>query len=191
MPKIGMPRVEVTWYDGGLMPEYPKGWPAGRNMNDSGGAVVFHGTKDTLICGCYGVNPWLLSGRSLPTPTMTREVPDSNHYDDFIRACKESPEARVKSASDFSEAGPLNEMVVMGVLGVRLQGLRRELLWDGESMKFTNISPNDTIRMKVKDGFSHKRRTPHIQSPIFRPHQCAGICQRIDPSHVQRRLLLT
>ncbi|MDY0239142.1 MAG: Gfo/Idh/MocA family oxidoreductase, partial [Bacteroidales bacterium] len=50
MPKVGMPRVEVTWYDGGLIPEYPKGWPTGRNMNDSGGAVIFHGTKDTLIC---------------------------------------------------------------------------------------------------------------------------------------------
>jgi hypothetical protein len=87
-------------------------------------------------------------------------VPNSNHYEDFIRACKESPEARVKTASDFSEAGPLNEMVVMGVLAVRLQGLRRELLWDGKAMKFTNISPNDTIRMKVKDGFSIKDGHP-------------------------------
>jgi hypothetical protein len=28
MPKVAMPRVEVTWYDGGLLPEYPQGWPA-------------------------------------------------------------------------------------------------------------------------------------------------------------------
>jgi hypothetical protein len=91
-------------------------------MNDSGGAVIFHGTKDTLVCGCYGANPWLLSGREIPVPTLTREVPENNHYTDFIRACKESPENRVKTASDFSEAGPLNEMVVMGVLAVRLQG---------------------------------------------------------------------
>jgi hypothetical protein len=30
-------------------------------------------------------------------------------------------------------------MVVMGVLGVRLQALNKELEWDGENMKFTNI----------------------------------------------------
>jgi len=142
------------------LPEYPKGWPAGRNMNDSGGAVIFYGTKDTLVCGCYGVNPWLLSGREIPAPTMTREVPEGNHILDFVRACKEGPDNRIKCASDFSEAGPLNEMVVMGVLAVRLQGLNRELQWDGEAMKFTNISPNDTIRMKTKDGFSIKDGHP-------------------------------
>lgn len=159
MPKVGMPAVEVTWYDGGLMPDFPANWPVGRTMNDSGGAVIFYGTKDTLICGCYGVNPWLLSGREMPTPTMTREV-TLGHYMDFVRACKESPESRVKTASDFSFSGPLNEMVVMGVLGVRLQGLNRELQWDGEAMKFTNITPEDTIRMKLKDGFSIKDGHP-------------------------------
>ena len=61
--KVKLPEVEVTWYDGGLQPMKPEGWPAGRNMNDAGGGVIFHGTKDKLICGCYGINPWLLSGR--------------------------------------------------------------------------------------------------------------------------------
>ena len=154
LPKVAMPAVEVTWYDGGLMPEYPKGWPEGKSMNDAGGALVFYGTKDTLICGCYGVRPWLLSGRPIPEPTMTREVPNGNHFLDFVRACKESPESRVKTTSDFAYAGPLNEMVVMGVLGVRLQGLNRELQWDGKNMQFTNIGANDTIKMKIKDGFS-------------------------------------
>jgi len=72
---------------------------------------------------------------------------------DWVRACKESPESRVKTASDFSEAGPFNEMVVMGVLAVRLQGLNKELLWDGMNMKFTNIG-NETIKTVIKDGFA-------------------------------------
>jgi len=46
---------------------------------------------------------------------------------DWVRACKESAETRVKTKSDFSEAGPFNEMVVMGVLAVRLQGLTKHL----------------------------------------------------------------
>ena len=47
-------------------------------------------------------------------------------------------------------------MVVMGVLAVRLsglQGLHRELKWDGEAMKFTNISPNDKIKIVTVDDF--------------------------------------
>lgn len=160
MAKVAMPPVEVVWYDGGLLPDYPAGWPDGRNMNDNGGACIFHGTKDTLICGCYGRRPWLLSGREIPAPTLTRAVPENSHYVDFIRACKEPSESRVLTASDFSKAGPLNEMVVMGVMAVRLQGLNKELLWDGDAMRFTNIGSDETIKIKTKDGFSIKEGHP-------------------------------
>lgn len=155
--KINFPEVEVTWYDGGLQPMKPAGWPAGKNMNDQGGGVIFHGTKDTLICGCYGVNPWLLSGR-VPNVAKTErrvEKPEVGgpHEMDWVRACKESPESRVKTKSDFSEAGPFNEMVVMGVLAVRLQGLNKELLWDGEKMEFTNLNDDEKVRSVIADGF--------------------------------------
>ena len=60
MPKVAMPEVEVHWYDGGMMPDRPEGFPQGKElMGEGGGLCIFHGTKDTLICGCYGVNPWL------------------------------------------------------------------------------------------------------------------------------------
>ncbi|MCF0172726.1 MAG: Gfo/Idh/MocA family oxidoreductase [Bacteroidales bacterium] len=154
MPKVAMPAVEVTWYDGGLKPEFPQGWPLGKDMNHSGGACIFYGSKDVLICGCYGTNPWLLSGRTIPAPSTTREVEGEDHQMDFVRACKESADNRILTKSDFSSAGPLNEMVVMGVLAVRLQGLNRELMWDGKNMKFTNIGDNENLTFKVKDGFS-------------------------------------
>ncbi len=152
MPKVAMPEVEVYWYDGGLVPMRPEGVPAGRNLNDQGGGVIFHGTKDTLICGCYGVNPWLVSGRVPNSPKTQREVTLS-HEMDWVRASKESPANRVETASPFSEAGPFNEMVVMGVLAVRLQALNQELEWDGEKMEFTNIPSDATIRTIVEDGF--------------------------------------
>jgi predicted dehydrogenase len=155
MPKVSMPEVEVHWYDGGLKPDIPAGFPAGRDMNSQGGCVIFHGTKDTLICGCYGVNPWLLSGRKPEAPKVCRRVPSGNgaHEQDWIRACKESPANRVPSKSDFAEAGPFNEMVVMGVLAVRLQTLNKELEWDGENMRFTNINANEQVRILIKDDF--------------------------------------
>jgi hypothetical protein len=150
--KMKFPEVEVTWYDGGLRPDMPKGWPAGRDMNDNGGGVIFHGTKDTLICGCYGVRPWLLSGRTPNVRKTIRRVPTS-HEMDWVRACKETPESRIQTASPFSEAGPFNEMVVMGVLAVRLQALNKELHWDGQKMEFTNIGENENFKIVIEDGF--------------------------------------
>ncbi|WP_163717881.1 Gfo/Idh/MocA family oxidoreductase [Mangrovibacterium lignilyticum] len=150
--KIKLPEVDVHWYDGGIKPMLPEGWPAGRDMNDSGGGVIFHGTKDKLICGCYGKDPWLLSGRKPKAPEFRRRVKTS-HEMDWVRACKESPENRTPTASDFSEAGPFNEMVVMGVLAVRLQALNKPLEWNGEKMEFTNLKDNETIQTVVRDGF--------------------------------------
>jgi predicted dehydrogenase len=155
--KMKFPEVEVHWYDGGLKPNFPDKWPAGKDMNDSGGGVIFHGTKGKLICGCYGVNPWILrpngSIEKPETPPVGRKV-ETSHEMDWVRACKESPENRVKTSSDFSEAGPFNEMVVMGVLAVRLQALNKELEWDGENMRFTNIGPEETLRIVERDGFA-------------------------------------
>lgn len=173
--KVKLPEVEVTWYDGGLQPPRPEGMPEGKSLNISGGGVIFHGTKDTLICGCYGEQPYLLSGRDPKVPSMTREVPGNDHQMDFVRAAKESPENRVETASPFSEAGPFNEMVVMGVLGVRLQGLNKVLNWDGENMQFTNIGPNETLRMMIHDRFSikdghptfNKEMTPEFNAQEF------------------------
>ena len=78
MPKVAMPEVEVHWYDGGMMPDRPEGFPQGKElMGEGGGLCIFHGTKDTLICGCYGVNPWLLSGRKPNVPQTLRRVKDA------------------------------------------------------------------------------------------------------------------
>ena len=114
-------------------------------------------------------DPWLLSGRVPVAPKTQREVKDS-HEMDWIAACKENPENRRKLASDFSEAGPFTEMVVMGVLAVRLQGLSKELLWDGANMQFTNIGDNETFRVIIEDRFKveegHPRIDPIRSDPI-------------------------
>lgn len=168
MPKVGMPEVEVNWYDGGLLPVRPEGLPAGVNLNNSGGGAIFYGTKDVLICGCYGRDPYLLSGRNPEVPERCRVINDT-HEMDWVRACKESPENRVLTASDFSEAGPFNEMVVMGVLAVRLQGLNQELEWDGENMQFTNIPADATLQTVIADGFTIKDGHPTFNKTMTDP----------------------
>lgn len=174
MPKVAMPEVEVHWYDGGWRPSIPEGFPPGKDLMHNLGGVIFHGTKDTLICGCYGSDPWLLSGRVPNAPKVCRRVPESNfrdakHEQDWVRACKESPENRLRPTSDFREAGPFNEMVVMGVLAIRLQGLNKSLNWDGEKMCFTNIDDNETIRICKRDRFVIKNGQPSFEKDWTEP----------------------
>lgn len=83
---------------------------------------------------------------------------------DWVRACKESPENRVEASSHFGYSGPMNEMVVMGVVAVRLQDLKRKLLWDGENMRFTNISNHNEIWVVKSDKFEVIDGHPHFDT---------------------------
>ena len=144
-----MPEVKVYWYDGGLMPPRPEELKDGQMMGDENGGIIFIGTKGKIMTGCYGMNPTLLPVSDMehfnqPKPSIPR-VKGGNgniwatnaHEQDWIRACKESPENRVESSSNFQFSGPFNEMVVMGVLAVRLSGLH------GLCLLYTSPSPRD------------------------------------------------
>ena len=165
---IRMPEVKVHWYDGGLLPDRPEELPDGVMMGDENGGLLFVGTKGKIMAGCYGLKPTLLPYSLMdyfkePSPVL-RRVPGGNgdiwstnaHEQDWIRACKESPENRVETSSNFQVYGPFTEMVDMGVLAVRRSGptgLHRELKWDGENMRFTNISDSDKIKIVNYDDF--------------------------------------
>lgn len=177
MPKVALPEVDVYWYDGGIVPPRPEGMPNGKRF-DADGGVIFHGTKDTLICGCYGKEPWLISGRTPNTPEVLRVVTEG-HQMDWVRACKESPASRVQSASYFGEAGPFNEMVVMGVLAVRLQELHMVLEWDGPNMQFTNIPDNAELSIIMKDGFTIKDGHPDFSKPRTAPMNAKAFAQEM------------
>ena len=168
-----MPEVKVFWYDGGMMPSRPVEMADGDPMmEDEMGACIFEGTRDKLICNLGGINPRLLSGRKPKVPETLRRIAgyntggimDGPHEQDWIRACKENPGNRLQPMSNFDVAGPFNEMVVMGVLAVRLQSLNRELQWDGPNMRFTNISSNDSLRVVSSDDFKVINGHPHFDT---------------------------
>ncbi|HYW96912.1 MAG TPA: Gfo/Idh/MocA family oxidoreductase [Bacteroidales bacterium] len=164
--KLKMPAVHVTWYDGGMMPERMPELAEGELMGDWSGGVVFEGSKGKIMCGCYGANPRLwINGKETTkeynAPKVLRRV-ETSHEMDWVRACKETPENRVQTSSNFNYSGPLNEMVVMGNLAVRLQDLKRKLDWDGENMVFTNISDSDEVSIVKSDTF-----TVHNGHPTF------------------------
>ena len=173
LEKVNLPEVKVSWWDGGLLPPRPEDHPVGELLGrDWNGGCLLIGTKGKLLCGTYGMNPFLLPlsyDESYTRPAKSLPRIDLGHYMDWVRACKESPESRTEASSNFGYAGPLNEMVVMGVVAVRLQDLKRELLWDGENMKFTNISDSDTIKIVTSDAFEIIDGHPHFDTQYTDP----------------------
>jgi predicted dehydrogenase len=151
--KTKMPPVTFTWYDGGLLPERPKGMEPGKIMGDGGGGAMFVGSKGTLICSTYARDPYII-GRENPKVAQKLRRVETSHEMDWVRACKEDKNSRVEASSHFGYSGPLNEVVVMGNLAVRLQDLKRRLEWDAENMRITNISDRDEIRVVTSDKFT-------------------------------------
>jgi hypothetical protein len=169
--KIKLPPVKLTWYDGGLMPPRPEELKDGQIMGDPNGGILFIGTKGKLMSGCYGRNPILLPEEldkdyTRPEPSLRRieNAFRGGHEMDWIRACKENPDSRVQTSSNFIYSGPFNEVVVMGNLAVRLQDLKRKLHWDGENMKITNVDEEDEIRVVTTDKFTVIEGHPHFDT---------------------------
>jgi predicted dehydrogenase len=150
-----LPAVDLTWWDGGLMPARPDELEEGRQMGDSDGGVLFVGDKGKLLCGCYGKGPRLIPEAKMkefqrPAPTIPR-IPNGmdGHEKDWVRACK----GGLPSSCNFDYAGPLSEMVLMGNLAVRFPD--RRLLWNGEKQEITNdAAANRYVRRTYRDGWT-------------------------------------
>ncbi len=150
-----LPAVNLTWWDGGMMPPRPEGLDADESLGDEDGGVIFLGEKGVLICGCYGRQPRVFPDsimNELPkTPQRIERVAGGldGHEKDWIRSCKDGK----PSSASFDYSGPLTEMVLMGNLAVRFPN--RQLLWDGENMRVTNDSTaNGYVRRQYREGWS-------------------------------------
>ena len=151
----GLPAVNLTWWDGGMMPPRPEALEDGRKMGDDDGGVLFVGDKGTLMCGCYGRSPRLIPETrmkefKLPDKSLAR-VPggEQGHEKDWVRSCKDGKPA----SSNFDHSGPLSEMVLMGNLAVRYPN--RRILWDGEKMAVTNDKDADAyVRRTYRQGWT-------------------------------------
>ncbi|MEF8845754.1 MAG: Gfo/Idh/MocA family oxidoreductase [Bacteroidales bacterium] len=176
MREVNFPEVKVTWHDGGLKPPRPDEMPPGESMGAGGN--LFIGTRGKLICDQYGVNYRLLpvDKEYSDPPEMVERIPDHSekvgpwgkeggrHEMDWVRACKESPENRREASSNFEYAGPLTEMVLMGNLAMRLQGLHKKLAWDGEKMEFKNIRPEETLQVVTSHEYKKVEGRPRFHT---------------------------
>jgi predicted dehydrogenase len=149
-----MPEVDVTWWDGGLLPQRPHFLEQGRRLGDNDGGILLIGDKGAIKAGTYGESPRLIpesAMRSYKRPERTiPRIPEGadGHELDWVRSIKGGPAA----SSNFDYSGPLSETVLMGNLAVRFPD--RELLWDGEKMEVTNdADANAYVRRDYREGW--------------------------------------
>jgi predicted dehydrogenase len=171
LPKVAMPEVTVNWYDGGWLPPRPNEMKDGEMMGDENGGCIFYGTRGKIMCGSFANNPTLLPTSEMehfqePAKSIRRifNPNEGGHEQDWIRACKEPKENRLETSSNFKYAGPLNEIIMLGALAVRLQSLNRKLTWDGPNMRFSNIGSTDIIRILSKSNFEVLNGNPRTNN---------------------------
>lgn len=144
-----LPPVRMTWYEGGLMPPSPAQMPAGRKLTDNG--VLYVGSKGVMHHGSHGGMPevWPLSLSEVAARVPKTMARSPGHYEEWLLACKGGP----KPVSNFDYAGPLTEIVLLGVLALRAPGTRIE--WDSATMKVKNAPElNRFVHTEYRKGWT-------------------------------------
>jgi len=140
-----LPRVNLTWYDGGKRPPLQKE----HNMPDWPEATLFVGSKGMLIAD-YGKFKLFPEDRfeSIRRPRMPHKP---SHIDDWIEACKTNDPLR--PGTNFSYAGPLTETVLLGIAAYRAS---EKLSWDAKNLKITNNAEAERFirRDKYRKGWT-------------------------------------
>ena len=144
----GLPACEVFWYDGAKnYPKLPEGYGKGVVSDDipppGGGAKVADKLSpgkeiysDDLIFkgGSHGSQLSIIP--EAKAKEMAGKLPDvpkspSNHFKNFLLACK----GQEKCRSAFEVAGPLSQVLALGVLAQRLN---TKLAFDPAAQQITN-----------------------------------------------------
>jgi predicted dehydrogenase len=139
-----MPAVRMTWFDGGLKPPRPAELEKERNLGTNG--VIFIGDKGVIAEGRLIPESKM---KDMPRPPKSIPRIEGTHEQNWINACKGGPAA----CSNFDNAGPLTEIVLLGSVAVRMGG--KTLEWDGPNMKITNVpEANELVSRKYRDGWT-------------------------------------
>ena len=156
--------IELNWYDGGILPDQPEGLALTESLGASGGGTIIYGEKGIIIADVYSANPrlFLYSGANNTLERTKESVTEilNGHAEEFVAACTQSGNTK----SNFSLAGKLTEIVLMGNLAVynAQQQQRgwdesppRKLVWDGKNMRVVNRPDlNEIVKREYREGWT-------------------------------------
>ena len=148
------PPVKLTWYDGRLLPPMPAEMEPGRKLPGSGALLI--GDKGTILHGSHGADGVRLIPetrmQAFTRPSKTLRRVTEGHEGDWIRACKEGPNG-TPPCSPFEYGAALTQMVLLGVLAIRMKDQRLE--WDSASFRFTNNDQaNGLLGIQYREGWT-------------------------------------
>lgn len=144
------PPVNLTWYDGRLMPPIPPEFEPGRKLPDSGAFLI--GDKGVILHGSHGAGGMRIvpetAMKAYTPPPKTLPRVNTSHEGDWIRACKDGDPA----SSTFDYGGPLTEMALLGMIAIRVKDQRLE--WDAKNLRFTNSDEaNALLHIDYREGW--------------------------------------
>ena len=131
-----LPPVRLTWYDGGLLPARPEGWPEGRPISgEQGEGLLFIGDKGTILCRFSGGNPTLIPEAAMkaykqPPKTLPRSPGNDREW---LDACKGS---KTRPGANFEFSGVVTETLLLGNVALRAG---ERLIWDRANLKVVNV----------------------------------------------------
>lgn len=154
-PKRGaMPPVSLTWYDGRLLPPIPDIFEPDQRLGGNGALLI--GEKGVIMHGSHGAGGLKLFPKALArdykesAQTLARiKQGNGAHEQDWIRACKDGHPA----SSNFEYGGALTEIVLLGVLAMRMKD--RYLEWGSNALRITNDDEaNQLVHPPYREGWT-------------------------------------
>jgi predicted dehydrogenase len=144
-----MPAVQLTWYDGGLMPRRPE--ELGEEPLKAEGGALLIGSKGKLMHNTYGRNPRLLPASLQAAvgkpPQKLARIDKEDHEMNWVDAAKGTTTA----SCPFEYAAQLTEVMLLGVVSLRSG---KKLLYDGANMKVTNVpEANQYLSRQYRTGW--------------------------------------
>jgi len=128
--------VTLIWYDGGILPPTPPGFPADLKMSPDGG-VLFMGEHGMLMHETYGEKPQLIGpgleekARKIPVSLPRIQGGMAGHEMNWIRAIR----GQEKISCPFEYGVRLNETMILGIVALKNENA---IEWDGAAGRVTN-----------------------------------------------------
>ncbi len=144
--------IDVTWYQGGAMPESPSPW---LDLNKIGHGAMFKGDKGVLITDFRKhliIPDDEIRNMAHFDPRSTEEAaPDLGHFQtQWKNACRNGKPA--DTACNFKYSADMIETMALGLVAFRAEG---DLNYDGKNGEITNnASANEYLSKPYREGWT-------------------------------------
>jgi predicted dehydrogenase len=141
--------VTLHWYSG--TERIPRPPELEKDENDIKTGAVVIGNMGTIVYGSHGAGQVRLipEAKMLAYKKPAQTIPRvKEHHWDWLQAIKNG----TKSGSDFNYGGPLTEVALLGVIAIKMAGMKLE--WDAKKARFKNSSEaNQFINPPYRTGW--------------------------------------